>query len=421
MPAPSRTLQELIAPSVVAFYNSTWNYIDEKHKSLSQIYEVTGIPEYVLATGDLSRASVAQKMSWASRRKTSRVEDIAYSLLGIFNVYMPMLYGEKENAFLRLQEEIIRTTSDDSIFAWTAPKGSLSTYRGLLARSPREFRDSHLVRRGQGTFASSNMGLRVEMGVRPLTYEQREDGLFLGLLNSLWGGETTIAVLLRQLDTNKFARVSADQLENSSAQEHDSELYIPTTLYVEHIIQIPPHFRSRAIHAICFRRGSSEYPVPSYAICAMRPGQLSTQDSTSILIPRNVTHWRNDFRVLPNEDIFLACVKLTHEDWLRGDFPLCLPRTLMVGYNLQTGQYWCRVLGQHKWPDVSAPVELWRAALDNQRVLQDGDADALISTDTPGIRKIRVKITPGLDRDQICLMVDIDGLSLSSKTSRAVT
>ncbi|KAF2831711.1 HET-domain-containing protein, partial [Ophiobolus disseminans] len=161
------TLQELIAPHDVIFYDSAWTFIGEKSRSLSCIRGVTGIPEYVLATGDLSRASVAQKMAWAARRTTSRIEDIAYSLLGIFQVYMPMLYGERENAFLRLQEEIIRTTPDDSIFAWTASEGSLSTYRGLFARSPREFRDSHLVSRGHGTFASSNMGLRIELVLRP--------------------------------------------------------------------------------------------------------------------------------------------------------------------------------------------------------------------------------------------------------------
>ena len=165
----TRTLQELIAPNAVAFYDSAWVYITEKHKALSCIRSITGIPEYVLATGDLSRASVAQKMAWAATRTTSRVEDIAYSLLGIFQVHMAMLYGERENAFQRLQEEIVRTTSDDSIFAWTAEDGSLSIYRGLFARSPKEFQDSRLVSRGHGIFGISNMGLRLEMVLQTLS------------------------------------------------------------------------------------------------------------------------------------------------------------------------------------------------------------------------------------------------------------
>ncbi|KAH9846720.1 hypothetical protein C2E23DRAFT_743388, partial [Lenzites betulinus] len=63
-------------------------------------------------------ASVAKRMSWAAERKTTRVEDRAYSLLGIFGVHMSPIYGEGTNAFLRLQEEIIKHIPDQSIFAW---------------------------------------------------------------------------------------------------------------------------------------------------------------------------------------------------------------------------------------------------------------------------------------------------------------
>jgi len=67
--------------------------------------------------------SIAQKMSWAAKRQTTRVEDIAYCLLGIFGVTMPLLYGEGSRAFLRLQEELINRFNDQTIFAWslTAP------------------------------------------------------------------------------------------------------------------------------------------------------------------------------------------------------------------------------------------------------------------------------------------------------------
>ena len=68
---------------------------------------------------DINSASVAQKMSWASRRTTTRLEDVAYSLMGIFDVNMPLLYGEGQKAFMRLQHEIVRVSDDESIFAWT--------------------------------------------------------------------------------------------------------------------------------------------------------------------------------------------------------------------------------------------------------------------------------------------------------------
>jgi hypothetical protein len=75
-------------------------------------------------------------MSWVAKRTTSRVEDVAYSLLELFNIHMPMLDGKRQNTFLRLQDETIRKRPDDSIFAWTAANGSWSTYSGLFARSP---------------------------------------------------------------------------------------------------------------------------------------------------------------------------------------------------------------------------------------------------------------------------------------------
>lgn len=57
-------------------------------------------------------------MSWAASRITTRVEDIAYSLLGIFDINIPLIQGEGKKAFLKLQEEIARNSSDLSLFAW---------------------------------------------------------------------------------------------------------------------------------------------------------------------------------------------------------------------------------------------------------------------------------------------------------------
>jgi WD40 repeat protein len=84
------------------------------------VEEVTGIPRnFLLKPTKLYTASVAQRMSWAAQRNTKRAEDRAYCLLGIFNVVMPMIYGEGgHQAFYRLQEEIMKTTRDHSILAW---------------------------------------------------------------------------------------------------------------------------------------------------------------------------------------------------------------------------------------------------------------------------------------------------------------
>lgn len=81
-------------------------------------------------------------MSWASRRKTTRTEDIAYCMLGIFNVSMPFLCGEKGKAFIRLQEEIMEDSDDQTLFAWENEDISPDKWRGLLAYSPAEFENS---------------------------------------------------------------------------------------------------------------------------------------------------------------------------------------------------------------------------------------------------------------------------------------
>ncbi|PTB72073.1 HET-domain-containing protein [Trichoderma longibrachiatum ATCC 18648] len=119
------TLQELLAPKLVRFYNSEWRSIGTKGTICAVIKNITRVPQqYLLGITSLHGASVAQRMSWAAQRQTKRAEDMAYCLLGIFNVTMPMIYGEGgEQAFFRLQEQIMKTTRDDSILAWGLSDG----------------------------------------------------------------------------------------------------------------------------------------------------------------------------------------------------------------------------------------------------------------------------------------------------------
>jgi hypothetical protein len=101
------TLQELIAPASVDFFSKEGELLGNKASLERSICEITGIPVNALRGSPLSDFSVAERMSWAERRETTRKEDQAYSLLGIFDVYMPLIYGEgKEHAFKRLRELI---------------------------------------------------------------------------------------------------------------------------------------------------------------------------------------------------------------------------------------------------------------------------------------------------------------------------
>ncbi|KAE8379811.1 ankyrin repeat-containing domain protein [Aspergillus bertholletiae] len=134
------TLQELIAPRQVIFFDQDWVMLGDKATLRRVISQCTRIPESILlGEADLETFSIAQRMSWAAERQTSRFEDRAYSLMGLFGVHMPPIYGEREAAFIRLQEEILRISEDHSIFAWKSP----DTRGGLLATSPDAFLDSH--------------------------------------------------------------------------------------------------------------------------------------------------------------------------------------------------------------------------------------------------------------------------------------
>ena len=99
-------LQELIAPRHVVFLSWEWRILGSKSSLAPLLEEVTGIERAVLAhVKQPDAVSVAARMSWASRRSTARVEDEACSLLGVFNISIPTLYGEGPRAFMRLQEE----------------------------------------------------------------------------------------------------------------------------------------------------------------------------------------------------------------------------------------------------------------------------------------------------------------------------
>ncbi|EIW58294.1 uncharacterized protein TRAVEDRAFT_82962, partial [Trametes versicolor FP-101664 SS1] len=113
------TLQELIAPTRVVFLTRSWGFLGTKAGLASTLEKITGV-DFSILTGHATvhSASVARRMSWAACRETTRIEDRAYSLLGIFGMHMSPIYGEGENAFLRLQEEIVKTIPDHSIFAW---------------------------------------------------------------------------------------------------------------------------------------------------------------------------------------------------------------------------------------------------------------------------------------------------------------
>ena len=141
------TLQELLMPKIVYFFNAGWKYLGSRNDLAPLLWNITGIGAAYLTNNDtFQKASIAVRIYWASRRETKRPEDQSYSLLGLFGVSMPPIYGEgAEQAFLRLQKQILETQADDSILAWGISPGLSSSLiidkspSSLLAQSPSDF------------------------------------------------------------------------------------------------------------------------------------------------------------------------------------------------------------------------------------------------------------------------------------------
>ena len=167
------TLQELIAPRKVVFFDGRWKPLATRVTLSMWITAITGIPWHILTGGDFTKESIACRMSWAARRKTTRVEDMAYCLLGLFGVNMPLLYGEGMRAFRRLQEEIVKVSEDLTLFGWRSKGRSASLHRSLLAESPEEFKDAgtlkYDVRRKSDTkpHGITNKGIKIHMHLIP--------------------------------------------------------------------------------------------------------------------------------------------------------------------------------------------------------------------------------------------------------------
>ena len=110
------TLQELLAPKFLLFLNKSRVRLGDREQWITEVSEASGIS--INHIKDLRSACVATILSWASHRETQKIEDRAYSLLGLLDVNMPLIYGEEHKAFERLQREIIRTSTDETVFSW---------------------------------------------------------------------------------------------------------------------------------------------------------------------------------------------------------------------------------------------------------------------------------------------------------------
>lgn len=219
------TLQELLAPrkEKTIFFDASWHIIAALPQLAMSVSRATGIRKHFLDEGDgiqahrsrsVSPPCIAEKMSWASRRVTSIGEDMAYCLLGLFSVNMPLLYGEgEENAFFRLQVEIMKASDDESLFAWT----SSQPYSGMLAARPSFFANSRGIRHGlkntvtRPPYMMTNKGLEFAIPKVFLCLDRQDFPCFLSVTTED-GKWNVIGVHLRR-NGNEIYRVNCGKLE----------------------------------------------------------------------------------------------------------------------------------------------------------------------------------------------------------------
>ncbi|KAK0102259.1 hypothetical protein ONS95_005881 [Cadophora gregata] len=239
------TLQELLAPEFLIFFDKNWKDIDTKLRLLGELSSITGISTQYLA--DPEGASVAQIMSWASARHTTRIEDQAYCLMGLFGIHMRPLYGEGNKAFLRLQLEILRTSDDETIFAWRSEIEGEKT-GGLLAKSAASFKQSsNIIRckrisRDGPSYGMTNKGLRIQGPFLPTSekYQVGHSRIYLMPVNCTRVGSTSQLLVLYVVD-----------LGDHSIRITDRDL-----LYLCEDEWRPPNLRNEEAY---FRQRSEEY------------------------------------------------------------------------------------------------------------------------------------------------------------------
>lgn len=207
----SWTLQELIAPKRVLFIDREWKLFGSRHLMSDRLSVITGIEQVGML--NLSNSCVATKMSWAAKRNCTRSEDVAYSLLGLFDVNMPLLYGEgSAKAFERLQLEIIKVSDDESIFAWDLHKNvDYNSRYGILAGSPRDFRSSWKIstfrpKIPRPPYTMTNKGLQITANFLPAADYRETRRVFLPLCCFIQGQNMPLAMRLICIGPGEYVR-----------------------------------------------------------------------------------------------------------------------------------------------------------------------------------------------------------------------
>lgn len=340
------TLQELLAPRELMFFAQDWTRLGERRQWVAVISAATSIHEDAL-TGSVEHIrafSMAQKFSWASQRRTAREEDIAYSLLGLFNVYMPLLYGEGSQAFVRLQEKIVKKSDDQTIFVW-GRDDTENNYKESFAPSPSEFVVSHDIVpfrhwKSSQPYEMTNAGLRVNASLLRTT----EDSIFTLILQCYdqRATERAIEISLVQLspDGDQFARIHGVQYSMGIGCE-----FLPQrTIYIKNdIIRPEAHTLSATGKLIHFHILITGRSNDHQIIHAWPPHQWDQRGQ--ILNPPQWSNASDQRSNCPDPSLFNwswhAALLVSSQEGR--DYTSCDNKSLIVviGYNGRNDRCWC--------------------------------------------------------------------------------
>ncbi|CAN9383228.1 unnamed protein product [Alternaria alternata] len=238
LPNAVGSLEELLAPSNVEFYDQDWTFRGRRKDHTDTISKFTSIPTKVLLKPKaIYKESVGARMSWASKRVTKRTEDMAYCLLGIFEINMPLIYGEGKRAFLRLQEEIIKRSNDLTILGWdnvVMPRTKKwDNLVEVFATSPAAFaRSADLQKTSSGLgpeFSITNRGLLLTGDFKLFYRSSRQEPEMSTYVLQI---ATTDDSATREIGLRKLApRLSDDSDYITETRTYEDTIYIRTDFH----------------------------------------------------------------------------------------------------------------------------------------------------------------------------------------------
>ncbi|CZR55537.1 uncharacterized protein PAC_05425 [Phialocephala subalpina] len=423
------TLQELLAPKLMMLYGTDWNQLGTRDELSDLISRVSGIHVSALHGDEkeIDKFSIAQRMCWASRRETTRSEDIAYCLLGLFDVNMPLLYGEGgKKAFIRLQEEIMKNSDDHTLFAWNVPEevgshwGALKEV-GLLAEHPIFFRSSKDIlsfRRwdASDTFSMTNKGLRITI---PLTADVDSPNHWIAHLDchQVKGEQRcAVGIPLQQLsrDGDQFARVAQATRDIPLSSVHDVAAE-KRAIYIRKEIIRPDDAFKGDIHRL---REFRLVQTPSTHELVERYGSANEGSGFQKLLapPKTTSYWIDP---LAWANWHVVCLFEEKESMYRAQTSNFI---IVLDYDVNSSKAWCVIepYNHQSLLDIWDQVHRGKSDVAN-KVLLKGRSIVQVNVKPavgdPGVVEVHVKFNYYLgDSNNDGILRDMDPLSIFSGT-----